>query len=139
MKHTISLPEGYEFDHVASPILGNGGGALTVILKKKQQKTFDWYVDQYLDVSAGSTNYEIRNWLDNDDLESMSERLKTKQYNLVPWEVKIGLFKFICDDINWYWATVCLYDAKRQIDAIKEVQDIVPLELLKEILVRKTK
>lgn len=139
MKHTIEIPEGYEFSHTAHPILGNGGGALTVILKKKQQKTFDWYVDQYPDASAGSTNDELRNWLDNDDLKTMSERLKTKQYNLVPWEVKIGLFKFICDDINWYWATVCLYDAKRQIDAIKEVQDIVPLELLKEILVRKTK
>ena len=38
MEHTIRLPDGYEFDHVASPILGNGGGALTVILKKETTK-----------------------------------------------------------------------------------------------------
>lgn len=139
MEHTIRLPDGYEFDHVASPILGNGGGALTVILKKKQQKTFDWYVDQYLDVSAGSTNDELRNWLDNDDLKTMSERLKTKQYNLVPWEVKIGLCCFICNEIGIPWSEyIHQFNGTVYCDEIKQVNDIVP-DGFRDDIINKTK
>lgn len=98
MKHIIEIPEGYEFSHTAHPILSNEGGALTLILKKKQQKTFDWYVDEYLRSDDCTTNDMICNWIPLDLITRLKDNLKQNKLQFVPWEVKIGLLKFICND-----------------------------------------
>jgi len=103
MKQTIEIPEGYEFDHVASPILGNGGGALTVLLKKKQTKTFDFYIDEYLRSDCNTTNDMLCNFLEYQNIDNLKQNLKASKFEFVPWEVKIGLFKFICIQIKQDW------------------------------------
>lgn len=100
MNNTISviIPEGYEFKKFADPILSNGGGALTVLLKKKQTKDFDFYVDEYLRSDDYTTNDMLCNWLEKDQLDKIGNNLKQNKLQFVPWEVKIGLLKFICKD-----------------------------------------
>lgn len=98
MKQNIEIPEGYEFDHVTSPILGNGGGVLSVILKKKQTKDFNWYIDEYLREDPFTTKDEISNHLFTEDIKEIKTKLRSGDYRWVPWEIKIGLFRFICKE-----------------------------------------
>lgn len=113
MKQTIEIdiPEGYEVVSTdgMSALEKEGSGCYVTIVKckKKQTKTFDWFVDEYLRDTTGSTVEELRNWINNRDLETARNRLKKGHYNLVAWEIKIGLFKFICEyeglsDIYYY-------------------------------------
>lgn len=127
-KQTIEIPEGYEFDHVASPILGNGGGVLSVILKKKQTKDFSFYVDQYL-YDNGSTNDQIVNWLSEDIISIAKHRLKTSQFSLVPWEIKMGLFKFICEAEGQGWKIQTEMGLYSKNSAIK----ILPQEFINDL------
>lgn len=94
------IPEGYEPSGTSGMSLCRGEEHITVSIKKKEVIDFKWYVDKYLDASAGSTNEEHRNWLDNYDIQTMVKKLKNKQYNHVHFEFKIGLLKFICDYIG---------------------------------------
>lgn len=141
MKQTIeiNIPDGYELDsrEQDSMVYDNPmkRSYVSVYIKQKQQKTFDWYVDQYLDASAGSTNDELRNWLNFDDVFVLSGRLKTKQYNLVPWEVKIGLVKFICKDKSLYVPSV-IYDLCGETcdsSDTDKIRQICPIEFLNSI------
>lgn len=136
MKHTIEIPDSHEFVSESNILSqrdetdGYGQDMIVVYLKPKQQKTFDWYVDQYLDASAGSTNDELRNWLDPNDIYVLSDRLKTKRYDLVPWEVKIGLFKFICDENKASWKT-----AINMANPISNVMSLDFINSLKQTLI----
>jgi len=108
MNNTISviIPEGYEFKNFGDPILSDGGGALTVLLKKKQTKDFSFYVDEYLRSGCNTTNDMLCNWIDDERvIEKLKENLKQNKLQFVPWEVKIGLFKFICKDNNMTFLT----------------------------------
>ena len=96
----VSIPEGYEYSHMAEPVLSNGGGILQVVLKKKKGKTFDFYVDEYLRSDYNTTNDMLCNWFDKDQLEKIGNNLKQNKLQFVPWEVKIGLLKFIAKDFR---------------------------------------
>ena len=68
--------------------------------------------------------------------------LYTNDFNSIPFELKIGLLKFICDDVGLRWVAFLLaYDrgvdeldkfmAGEKFDLIKK---IIPKEFLKSIL-----
>lgn len=101
MKQTIEvdLPEGYEIDKVVDPMINSGGNKrmLSIILKQKQVKDFSFYVDQYLQMSGTSTCDQISNWIGDTSLDHLANNLKQNKFLLVPWEIKIGLFRFICE------------------------------------------
>ena len=99
MRQTIEIdvPEGYEFDKVKKVEATDPAGWMYVMLKPKQTKDFSFYVDQYL-YENGSTNDQIVNWLSEDIISVAKHRLKTNQFSLVPWEVKMGLFRFILSE-----------------------------------------
>lgn len=134
MKHTIEIPDDYEFDHVAYPILGKEGGAITVIVKKKQTKDFDYFVDQYLSASNATVDF-ITGWIPDRDIEVAKNRLKTKQFDLVCWEIKFGLFRFICDSFDLPWCPTA-YHAEVNKEELKSIQ--FPKEFIDDLFKTKT-
>jgi arabinogalactan endo-1,4-beta-galactosidase len=83
------IPDGLEINNEGVDIDPNA--AIIIRLKSKvETKDFNWYIDTYLrenvKVSCFSLNY-------ND--------LMNGNYNKVPFEIKIGLLKFIYDDIEF--------------------------------------
>ena len=103
MKQTleIDVPDGFEIERVK--ILDD---CALVDFKKKQTKDFDYFVDQYLPVRDNSTSDEIIDWIEVTNVSKLNTYLKAKQFNLIPWEIKIGLFRFICESFNVKWTTL---------------------------------
>ena len=102
MKQTIEVEvlEDYELSSTINNITFDGKKTTMIFWKKKQTKDFDYFVDQYLPSRDNSTSDEIIDWMDRDAVNRLNTYLKTKQFNLVPWEIKIGLFRFICENIE---------------------------------------
>lgn len=98
----VEIPEGYELDGELKlvenfePTYWRGEKAsiyrpcLYALLKKKEVKDFNWYIDLYIESSI--FNEEMHSW--------HFEKLKENKYIDVCFEIKIGLLKFICDDLN---------------------------------------
>lgn len=101
MKQTIEVEvlEDYELSSTINNITFDGKKTTMIFWEKKQKKDFDWYIDQYLTESLTTVD-NIAGWINDRDLEVAKNRLKTKQFNLVPWEIKIGLFRFICENLE---------------------------------------
>lgn len=101
MKQTIEVEvlEDYELSSTINNITFDGKKTTMIFWEKKQKKDFDWYIDQYLTESLTTVD-NIAGWINYRDLEVAKNRLKTKQFNLVPWEIKIGLFRFICENLE---------------------------------------
>lgn len=136
MEQTVQIPEGYEYSHMAEPILSNGSGVLSVILKKKNIKNFDFYVDEYLRSDDCTTNDMICNWWDRDTLEVIGNNLKQNKLQFVPWEVKIGLFRFICKDrgVNYRTAlNAVIANGAQFVDT--RIEKIITSDFLKSIIV----
>lgn len=90
------IPEGYELEKIdfcnkslenISILVHN----LHIPIKKKEVKDFKWYCENYFNEITPSYN-------ENDD-KSMSN----SKYDKCSFESKIGLLKFICDDIGVDW------------------------------------
>lgn len=96
----IDIPQGYEFDFVETPKATDAAGILKVILKKKNNKDFDFYVDEYLRSDYNTTNDMLCNLFTPDLVSDLKFRLKRNKLQFVPWEIKVGLAKFICKDKN---------------------------------------
>jgi len=110
MKQTINveLPEGYIFDHFESPLLTNVDGHLSICLKKKNIKDFNFYIDEYLRTDECTTNDMLCNWMTSFEIDELKDNIRKGEYNKTPWEARIGLLKFICKDqlldhINCLW------------------------------------
>lgn len=101
MKQTIEVEvlEDYELSSTINNITFDGKKTTMIFWEKKQKKDFDWYIDQYLTESLTTVD-NIAGWINDRDLEVAKNRLKAKQFNLVPWEIKIGLFRFICENLE---------------------------------------
>ena len=128
----VSIPEGYEYSHMAEPVLSNGGGILQVVLKKKKGKTFDFYVDEYLRSDYNTTNDMLCNLFDKDQLEKIGNNLKQNKLQFVPWEIKIGLFKFICKDLGVSWSGV-LYNPVGRDSYITQLSERMPLIFIQSL------
>lgn len=126
----IDVPEGYEFDKVKKVEATDPAGWMYVMLKPKQKKDFSFYVDQYL-YENGSTNDQIVNWLSEDIISIAKHRLKTSQFSLVPWEIKMGLFRFICKEKKLDWVEEMEeYEVNNIAYSIK---DILPQEFIDDL------
>ena len=123
----VSIPEGYEYSHMAEPVLSDGGGILQVVLKKKKGKTFDFYVDEYLRSDYNTTNDMLCNWFDKDQLEKIGNNLKQNKLQFVPWEIKIGLIKFICKDCLIPWGEyIHQFNGSVYANEINKANGIIP-------------
>jgi hypothetical protein len=100
MKHCIEidLPEGFSVKTINSSLVGKDAELISIHIEKKNIKNFDFYVDEYLRSDDFTTNDMLCNWFDKDQLEKIGNNLKQNKLQFVPWEVKIGLLKFICKD-----------------------------------------
>ena len=136
MKQNIEIPEGYEFDHVTSPILGNGGGVLSVILKKKQTKDFNWYIDEYLREDPFTTKDEISNHLFTEDIKEIKTKLRSGDYRWVPWEIKIGLFRFVCESNRSNW--IVELKEYQNANMATHLYDIIPRIFIDDLFKTKT-
>lgn len=101
----VNIPYHEEDKHlnIDGSVINLGNYKITIVSRPKTPtKDFSFYVDQYL-YENGSTNDQIVNWLSDDIISVAKYRLKTNQFSLVPWEVKMGLFRFICDEHKMTW------------------------------------
>ena len=130
------IPEGYEFDNAnsAEAYSEEKGGALFVtIFRKKKVKSFDDYVDEYL------KSYFSEN--DSPVLVSNKMRIKENNFGFVKFELKIGLLKFICDDIGFDFYNYLSYRNNIRIGqsginplVFGKLEKIVPPEFIHSIL-----
>lgn len=85
------IPEGWKLSNRESSrqeMLMNGIGQITIPILRKEVKDFDWYWQKYSEEGL------LRNW------KGLCLNFKLKDYDGIPFEMKIGLLKFICDDIK---------------------------------------
>lgn len=122
MKHEIEIPDGYEFKTMLSSIEINGARQISFLVEKKQTKDFNWYIDEYLREDPFTTKDEISNHLFTEDIKEIKTKLRSGDYRWVPWEIKIGLFRFICDDIKVSW----IYQLPSSME--DPISKIVPIE-----------
>ena len=81
------VPEGYELTGNLV-VLYYPAGTMTIQLKKKPVKDFDRYVDEYF----------MYNELLSEHHRNYKKRFKDKDFEAIPFELKMGLLKLICDD-----------------------------------------
>lgn len=112
------LPEDWQYDFDFKIDLSSG---IHIPIKKKEVKDFSWYFQKYLQTPSGITLNE---------LVTIKQDFVLGTYNAsIPFEVKIGLLKFICDDINLNWRGVIEYDK----GCIERISKICPKEFLDSI------
>jgi len=127
----IEIPDGYEIENIEHAQVyakHNPTQLVTVQLKKKQTKDFSFYVDEYLRSDCNTTNDMLCNWFEKDQLERIGNNLKQNKLDFVPWEVKTGLFKFVCKDKGYRWSSV-IYNDK----LTNELKEVFQVEYLKDI------
>jgi len=84
------IPEGYELDGNKAWKLDTDE-EMCIPIKKKEVKDFNWYVKEYFN--------KIPHGLLPNNIGIKSDFI-VGVYEVIPFEIKIGLLKFICDDIN---------------------------------------
>ena len=107
---TIEIPEGYE---VGTKIISHD--SVCIDFKKIEEKNFDWYVDEYFKRNIA--------------YETITIRLKTGDFTTVPFENKIGLLKFICDDIGIKWGYFNAFSTNRRelsVDNAIKLRNMLP-------------
>jgi len=143
MKQTIEvdIPEGYEYLKTIPTLGEDADPTYTVFFKPKQQKDFTFYVDEYLNVSGVSTIDQMSNWFNRDQQERIGNNLKTNQFSLVPWEIKIGLFKFICKENKMTFLTALniISEYEHLNEWYITIEALIPSDFLDSIFDNKTK
>ena len=81
----IDIPEGYEVSH--SDIISawddsskSGNNIVMTYLKKKQQKDFNWYIDEYLREDPFTTKENLSNHLLTEDIKQIKADLTHGNY-----------------------------------------------------------
>jgi hypothetical protein len=121
----IDVPDGYEVKDIMYPNGATLGEPTFFIIKilatKKEIKDFNWYVDQYCENYKSLIKFEF-NLL---KLDSMA------------FELKIGLLKFICDDLGFDFWDIGFELSNKSVDYYspnaKKIHDLCPLEFLQSI------
>ena len=136
MKKTIEVevPEGYEITAYQT-VVGKGDtiSYINIDLKKVIIKDWNWYVENYFKRSDG--NYKLANVLSNVSptyLLTIKTLFLDKEFNNI-WEYKIGLLKFICDDLGYSLPAV-LSEINSVRSTYMKIHKICPVEFLDSIL-----
>lgn len=123
------IPEGYElkqsyWDQMTTP----SGNFIPISIKKKEVKDFDWYVRKYL----------LK--IDKDGLDNLlpltlrAISFKAGNYASIPFELKIGLLKFICDDMDFYFQEYITHTCSgNETKCTMTIKSICPKEFLESI------
>lgn len=135
-KIEVSIPDGYEYKHMASPILTEGGGMLQVMLTKKNIKDFAFYVDEYLRSDDCTTNDMLCCWFEPSVVDKLRDNLKQNKLQFVPWEVKIGLVKFMCKDKLIHAPSVIfdLCNGSHEFTYSDDMRKMLPIEFVENIV-----
>ena len=68
----------------------------------REEKDFEWYIEKYLSGNLKGRPLglpqDIQSYIYN-DFNTLQRNFKTKTYCKIPFEIRIGLLKFICDDM----------------------------------------
>jgi hypothetical protein len=91
------IPDGYE---ISEQTISTNGIHFNL---KKTKKDFESYVDLYLfdDVEFKLSDIHLINsYLSTSAINTIKSNILSRTYNKVPFEIKIGLIKFICDDLQ---------------------------------------
>lgn len=119
------IPEGYELDSdMSKKLFGHldCDSNIFIILKKKEVKDFKWYWNEY------SKTGLLRNF------EGVCIEFETKHYDNIPFEIKIGLLKFICDGLDLVYLEYIQHLGNGWgLDKFKKLKDICPPEFLNSI------
>jgi len=135
----IKIPDGYEIDETEESILidkqmffnWQHKPHLVTLLKKKQpkQKSFEIYIDEYL--KQLDCNYFSEYCDDNEGLFGNRFPFVFKSFNTIPFEYRIGLLRFICEDLGIIFYQTSLYTILKSCDSqIEELREICPKEFL---------
>lgn len=135
------IPKGREFEYITDKnhsvdIIKDD--YIIIKTKKKVKKDFDWYVKAYIFDPEGL----IHNWIDVEYHGEFQRRFTDKMYSKIGFEIRIGLLKFICDDMfscnDFRLLLNCIRDkiegfiiTKVNIDPLIE---IVPIEFLNSLI-----
>lgn len=117
------ISEGYELSTFDCDIMtvGQGKQRIELNFRKKEVKDFKWYANKYQQSLNDSNKILTRNIYVVDN-----------NYDAVPFEFKIGLLKFICDDIGADWMQ--FLDIRESKTESLKVTEICPKEFIKSIL-----
>jgi hypothetical protein len=85
------IPEGYEIDH-NSTSFPSGSTSIVVPIKRCQNKNFIWYVGQYY---VNNLSFLI-----NKSKFEFQDSFISLNYDVIPFGLRIGLLKFICEDLK---------------------------------------
>lgn len=93
----IEIPDGWEVGNISGPHSDSETTCeICVELKKLPVKDFAWYVRMY------GSSPELCSAFSS-SLAIIISYIRDGRYDSVPFEIKIGLLKFICDDIGVNW------------------------------------
>lgn len=115
MKKTIEIdiPEGYEIDEskkITDQLLWSNGHCKMIPLKKSMpEKDFNWYVDKYFKTLLNG-NGEISGSLMIGNTRQIINTFLKNDFNNIQFELKIGLFKFVCDDLGLKFTDAIAYE-----------------------------
>jgi hypothetical protein len=131
INYVLDIPDGYAIDASKEQEFVNKKDKIfmAVYLYKQIVKDFDWYVSQYESVLPMSG-------LNSDIYQKYATSFINKDYESLPFEINMGLLKYICDDSNVdvldfvKWLTKDKPNPNQ--DYIKIV-DLCPLEFLNTI------
>lgn len=94
------IPDGYDLNiKDGFSFIDDETGNISIHLKKKEEKNFEWYVYRYEEkIYDLFESHKIRGYKDLILQINDTEKLIYNRWQDIPFEVKIGLLKFICDD-----------------------------------------
>jgi len=125
------VPEGYKLDtnDISGLSFVQGREYFTVPIKKKEVKDFKWYAKEYLSIKTKEGFVEGPYHINISDYS-------VGIYDRVPFEFKIGLLKFICDDLGFNMLDYVhgLYVSRLENIAVTNaIKSICPPEFLNSI------
>lgn len=130
------IPEGYDLDTTKEVYNGSisigevGVGNIMIPIKKKEEKNFEWYIEKYFE-----TNFMF--FIRDEYEKPMKEKLLDGYFSVIDFEIRIGLLKFIYEDISknsniklpWLYTLVLVQNYTKHTSRPK-IMDICPKEFL---------
>lgn len=137
------IPDGYEFKHAESAdAFAEEEGVVTFVTihRNKKQKTFEDYVGGYTSVLPDRIGTSIMSCIESDGRTCLKNILNKEYFYKVPFEFKIGLLKFICDDMKVNWNNYLEYKKDQYMGMegligveFIEIESVVPNEFVQSI------
>ena len=121
------IPEGYEIDDSTEGFFDK---LIYFRLKTKPEKDFKWYYEEYL----RRNREDLARWLTEGANDYTYDLFVGENYKEIEFEIRIGLLKFICDDLGLTLDDMYKYLQIYYIDDLSNKYDkiysIVPHEFL---------